>query len=194
MIDPVNIVNYNYTDNELQELLVFCVCVAGKTAKTIAPKVHSYCGYHPTKSPFQLIYDDWGNNFQDMYKCKLGKYTTLTQAFAEMVAVCKWKGGPKSADIDLRKCTIEELESITGIGPKTSRFFIMSSRPNVRYAALDTHVLGYLNRNGISAPKSTPSSKKQYKELEQKFLELADKSGKSPAEFDLSIWNMYARK
>lgn len=37
MIDPKNIVR-KYSDEELQELLIFCICVAGKTAATIAPQ------------------------------------------------------------------------------------------------------------------------------------------------------------
>jgi thermostable 8-oxoguanine DNA glycosylase len=45
---------------------------------------------------------------------------------------------------------------------------------------------------GYNVPKSTPT-KKKYLEIERTFLELADKSGMSIAEFDLAIWNKYAK-
>jgi thermostable 8-oxoguanine DNA glycosylase len=200
MIDPVNIIKYDYTDRELEELLVFGVCVAGKTAKVIAPKVHAFCGHHPTMTPFQVMYSDLAHNnaFTEMYHQKLGKYKVLDRAFFDMVTKCKWSGNPHARTgvhlIDLRTCTVEELEGINGIGPKTARFFLMSSRRNVRHAALDTHILKYMKTRGITCPKSTPSNRKLYARLENEFLKLADKSGMTPAEFDLKIWNMYARK
>ena len=56
MIDPQNIVRYDYTDNELQELIVFCVCVAGKKASVIAPRVDKLCRSESEFfSPFQII-------------------------------------------------------------------------------------------------------------------------------------------
>jgi len=36
MVDLSNITNYNLTDPELEEVLIFWICVAGKTAATIA--------------------------------------------------------------------------------------------------------------------------------------------------------------
>jgi hypothetical protein len=39
MIDPSNITNFNLTDHGLQEILIFWICVAGKTATTIAKAV-----------------------------------------------------------------------------------------------------------------------------------------------------------
>ena len=69
----------------------------------------------------------------------------------------------------------------------------MSSRPKARVACLDTHLLKYLAERGVrNVPKSTPSSKKQYERLERVFLSLVPKN-KTPAEFDLEIWNSYAK-
>jgi hypothetical protein len=40
MIDPQNIIR-EYTDSELEELLIFTICVAGKTAKTNAKRYNA---------------------------------------------------------------------------------------------------------------------------------------------------------
>lgn len=40
MINPFEVTNFNYTEAELQEFLIACIAVAGKTAKTIFPKAH----------------------------------------------------------------------------------------------------------------------------------------------------------
>ncbi|NBP02621.1 MAG: hypothetical protein EBU90_21370 [Proteobacteria bacterium] len=96
-----------------------------------------------------------------------------------------------SRGLDLKTCSVSDLESVRGIGPKTARCFLMHSRRGARYAGLDTHALKYMREKGIDVPKSTPTGKK-YLELEAKFLELADRSGKSVAEFDLEIWRHYS--
>ena len=85
----------------------------------------------------------------------------------------------------------EELEEIHGIGPKTSRFFIMWTRPGANYAALDTHILKWLALRGHKVPKSTPSGKK-YKEIEKIFLREAAELGMSPQELDTIIWKSFS--
>ena len=62
----------------------------------------------------------------------------------------------------------------------------------MRFAGLDTHILKFLTAKGFDAPKSTPASKKKYVELEQAFIEIAEKEGKTPATLDLEIWNTYS--
>jgi thermostable 8-oxoguanine DNA glycosylase len=94
-------------------------------------------------------------------------------------------------DFNLKSVTRDELSSIWGIGMKTASCFIMHSRPDAKCAGLDTHVLKYLRDQGIEAPSSTPTSRKKYLELEQKFLGLVP-SSKTPAEFDLDIWLEYS--
>jgi thermostable 8-oxoguanine DNA glycosylase len=97
-----------------------------------------------------------------------------------------------SRDINLATCTPQELEAITGIGEKTSRFFILHTRKNARVAAIDTHMLKYLRAVGVGdVPDKSPKGA-TYLRLEKQFIELADKSGMSIADFDLMIWNFYA--
>ena len=89
--------------------------------------------------------------------------------------------------LDLRTVTVPELESIKGIGPKTARFFVMSSREGVQHATLDIHILRWLVEQGVECvPGQTPTGK-TYARLEQEFLDRVP-SGLTPAEFDLVIW------
>jgi thermostable 8-oxoguanine DNA glycosylase len=111
---------------------------------------------------------------------RLGQYNRLTRYMIE------------SLNLDLRNCSVEDLERIPGCGPKTARMFLMFSRPNQRFAALDTHVLKHLRANGIQAPMMTPPAGKTYRRLEAEFLKLADASGMSVADYDLSVWKFYS--
>ena len=112
---------------------------------------------------------------------KLGQYTRIYNALLGLIK------------LDLKACTVEDLESVHGIGPKTARFIIMHSRPNQRLATLDTHILRWMRDQGIEAPKATPQSQKLYKELEDKFLTLCDESAILPSQLDLKIWKQYSK-
>lgn len=183
MIDPQNIVRYDYTDEQLEELLIFCVCVAGKKASTIAPAVALLLKGQPAFEVIRGILeaDDTGWILsQRLKKCGIGCFTQKAETLKQIV----------EADLDLRTCSVSDLEAIKGIGPKTSRFFIMSSRRGVQHAALDTHILRWLRDQGIDAPKSTPTGKK-YLTLEETFVKMVPE-GKTPAEFDLEIWREYS--
>jgi len=185
MIDPRNITNFNRSEEELEELLLFCIIVAGKTASIQAKKLELFLTKEKFKSsPFNLLryYIKRKILLKKIKESKLGQYNRLKKAFVEVLS------------LNVKTCTVEELESITGIGPKTARFFILHSRPNQNIAVLDTHVLKWLkNELSIDTPKSTPSSKK-YLELEQVFLEHCKAHNKNPAQFDLEIWNKYSRQ
>lgn len=80
------------------------------------------------------------------------------------------------------------------MGLKTSRFFLVHSRPNVRVAVLDTHILQWMKDEGYDVPRQTPTNKKKYREIEDKFLAECDKRGVSPAQLDLEIWKSRNKK
>lgn len=119
MIDPSDIVR-EYTDSELEELIIFCVLVAGKSASTIAPrleKMNQMCLSKHKKSMFWFI----ANNGALPYYLKclgIGCYTSKSKTLKQLVD--KFKSGAI-----IRETTTDQLEEIYGIGPKTSRFFIM---------------------------------------------------------------------
>jgi thermostable 8-oxoguanine DNA glycosylase len=188
-VDPNEVIRFDRTDEELQVFWLFCGCVAGKTASTQARLLAGFLEgmAMPRRglldTPFNRIRyaNERGLLLDLLIESRLGQYNRL---FKFMVA---------SLDLDLRNCTVEQLEAIPGCGPKTARMFLMFSRPNQRFAALDTHVLKHLRANGIQAvPMTTPPAGKTYRRLEAEFLKLADASGMSVADYDLTIWKRYS--
>ena len=55
MVNPSKITNYNLTDSELEEGLIFWICVAGKTAATIAKGVEKLLTDLKGGTPFAKI-------------------------------------------------------------------------------------------------------------------------------------------
>ena len=172
MIDPTNITNFNRNEIELQEFFLFCAVVAGKTAVVQAKKLDDFLapGRVRSMTPFEYIshLSEKGDLVHMLCDVRLGQYNRLSEIFE----LC--------TDLDLPNVTIDELEAIPGIGPKTSRFFMLHSRPNQRIAVLDTHILAWLGEQypQITVPKATPQSTSRYKELEDLYLMEAAKRKK----------------
>jgi len=185
LVDPNNITKYDCTDKELQLLLLFWICAAGKKASTAARNLDRmlsrgsdlFC----TDEPFEIIRRFGPELAEYMRVNGIGCYNNKSRSMLDLAR----------RGLDLKRCSVSDLESVRGIGPKTARCFLMHSRRDARFAGLDTHALKYMRENGIDVPKSTPTGKK-YLELERKFLEMADSSGKTIAEFDLEIWRHYS--
>jgi len=186
MITPNKITNYNRTEAELEEFLMFAILVAGKGAEQQARKLDAFlkhCDWHNNGEPFEHIKSLIRHDMLDtqMKKFKLGQYKRIGNAFKGILQFKRM----------LRIVTIEQLESIKGIGSKTARFFILHSRPNQKVAVLDTHILKWMRDLGFDVPKATPS-KKKYAEIERLFLMEADRLKVTPADLDLMIWTGYS--
>jgi len=183
-VDPDQITLYNCPTPELQLRILFWVCAAGKNGNTAARCLERLLSKwkHLGRTPFAII-RKVPNLSEEMKAAGIGCYTNKAVTFIQLA----------ESAIDLNQCTVDDLEAIKGIGPKTARCFLIHSRRNQRLAGLDTHILKFLREKGVDAPVSTPSGKK-YVELEQHFLRLADKAGKSVADFDLEIWLSYRKK
>ena len=195
-INPKKITDFNRSQADLELFAVFAVCVAGKKAQQTADKVNEHFRDVATVSgkdwskakqltPFETIKSlvkirIFGGFLQT---AKFGQYKRIYRALRDLA----------ESGIDLKTCTVEDLEAIHGIGPKTSRFIIMHSRPKQRLATLDTHILRWMRDQGIETPKATPQSRKLYQKLEQKFLTLCDKCGMIPSQLDLKIWKQYSK-
>lgn len=187
MIDPDRITNFGATTAELEESLLFWICVAGKPARVISKALQELLEHAHERGriagwrPFEAIrrFDHRGLPWA-MRRCGIGCFRLKARAVRAAA----------SSGLDLASCSVEDLEGILGVGPKTARCFVIHSREGARLAGLDTHILKFLRSRGVDAPASTPTGRR-YAELEREFLRLADEAGKSPADFDLEIWRRY---
>ena len=186
MIDPVRITNFKSTKKDLEEVLLFWICAAGKTAKIASRALEAFLiAQEIRKSPFEAIKKIGKRCLPGLLKkYGIGCYNQKGKTMWQLV----------NSKLNLKTCSVEDLETIYGIGRKTSRCFIMHTRKLARCAGLDTHVLKFLRDKGYDAPKQTPSSKKKYLELEEAFIAEKDKEmpDQSVANFDLAIWKKYS--
>jgi thermostable 8-oxoguanine DNA glycosylase len=190
MIDPINFTKYDRNENELQEVVVFGLLVAGKNALTTSRLLdallrdydHIGSGAFEILSHFELekpprlsiVLKDYG----------FGCYNMKAKGLYELVR----------SGINLRTCTVDDLKKIRGIGLKTANLFLMHTRKDYKGCCVDIHLLKFLRDLGYAVPKSTPSSKKIYHEISKLFIELTDVHGVSTTELDLMIWNAYSSK
>lgn len=193
MIDPFepsSLIRYDRTRPELEELLLFSVCVAGKSAGTTVgamEKLYGALGMRPGASPFRALrraLDADVDLPQVLRGCGFGCFNQRTRTLRALL----------DAGLDLRTCGVEELERIPGIGMKTARFFLLYSRPGVRVAVIDTHIRKYLALRGHEVPERGGLGRSAYLRLEAAFLREYDRRGArlSLPEFDLAIWSRYA--
>lgn len=190
MIDSVNITKFDNTKEQLEEVLLFWVFAAGKNAKTACRCLDSLLINIHNKfnislyRPFECLGKFKKSELVDLLKSHgIGCYNNKSKTIYELV----------DSNLDLQKCTAEDLEKIYGIGMKTSRCFIIHSRKDAIYAGLDVHILHFLKDLGYNVPNQTPI-RKQYLEIEKIFLDIVRKSDMSVAEYDLMIWNKYSGK
>lgn len=183
-IDPTNVTNFNRSKSELEEFILFCIAVAGKNATTTSKNLEKLFCYGRSfffGSPFEIIRqlarkEDLA---ELMRSIGFGCYNIKSRGFIEIT----------QSGLDLKTCTVQDLEKIHGVGMKTARYFILHSRKNAGVACLDTHILRWLARHsGYDVPKQTPSRKK-YLELERIFLKVAEALDIAPCDLDLKIWN-----
>ena len=193
LVDPNDVENFNRSVLEKEAFLFFTIFVAGKTAKTIAPKSQRF-----HQDMIDRVVDKVGVNKVIEYGTirllgclsideimsvlranKIGKYGVLEKMFLLL----------QDMDFDVNRVTIEQLESLPGIGKKTSRYFMLYTFENAGdIAILDRHVLTFLRNKGYDVPDNTPSGR-QYDDIEKIFLDEFKKSDyKSLTEFDLDIW------
>lgn len=194
MIDPNNITKYDRTDKELEDFWIFCWFSKAANAKQLGDKLNSFFDH------FDFVFEDMGlenlSRFQQirvalrndlLRDClsdfKLGKYESFIKGFWDFQM------------LDLRECSLGELESIHGVGSKIARMFLLHSRPNQKYLCLDTHLLKEAKKLGI-IENITPPNKKQYLEIEENFISylLSLNPDIDFAKFDLNTWSNYANK
>lgn len=191
MIDPKKVTNYNRTTYELQEFLLFCVCVAGKKSTIEAPKLDKFLNALKLKygnvGPFALIKLAEDNNdlMHMMQEYKIAPYKQRYNSFVDLITKLNWE--------KLTESTLDQLQSVRGISTKTSRFFLTHSVEKFDEPVLDTHILRFLTDFGYKdVPKSTPQNPKVYERFSKLFRSIARFEGKSVADFDLEVWTKYS--
>lgn len=188
-VDPFNIIQKENEDLcYKQSFLLFTVAVAGKTASVTSKKINNVISDimdDKRGDIFNTIKDKYEKNdylgfYLILKKHKTGKYNTIVNFIKDY----------NKSNIDLNNCSVSELESLSGIGKKSSRYYLLYNNKNKEdYAVLDTHILRFMKRFGIETPKITPTGKK-YDELEKNYLDIYHKSGfiGTLQEFDYKIW------
>ena len=194
MIDPKKVTDYNRNEWQLQEFLIYCICVAGKKSEIESPKVRKFCmdaRFGCGLTPFQLIRKllsvsslEEDGLMQHLKKYKIAPYKQRYNSFKDIVTLL---------DGDLREVTIDQLQEVRGISTKTSRFFLTHSREDFDEPVLDTHILRFLTDFGYKdVPTSTPQNPKVYERLSKLFRSIARFEGKSVTDFDLEVWTKYS--
>ena len=191
MIIPENFTNYELSDKELEEHILFCLMVFNKNANQTAVKLEElldWChnidvDHFKTMSHFQAIRNKLKRHsaVEMVTKFRFGNTTVKAAGLEQLV----------NSEFNLRTCSVDELETISGFGMKTARYFILHTRKNACVACLDTHVLKWMKRFPFifGEIKKGQPSRKRYLELEKEFLEICATSNVPPAELDLEIWN-----
>jgi len=193
MIDPKKVTDYNRNEWQLQEWLLYCVCVAGKKSEIESPKVRRFCldprfGFN--LKPFDLIRKLLGVSsveedglMQHLKKYKIAPYKQRYNSFVDAVRLLP---------DNLSEVTIDDLQEVRGISTKTSRFFLTHSREDFDEPVLDAHILRFLKEEGYRVPISTPQNPTEYARVANIFRRIANYEGKSVTDLDLEVWTQYS--
>jgi len=181
-IEPTSITDYNRSEADLQKFWTFCVLVAGKNADWASHKVGQLYSYADAQgiTPFEYLRQNEHSLHNLLVSNRVGQYGRIEAALRD------------SMKLDLRTCSVDDLEDCFGVGPKTARFFLLHSRPGIEVAVLDTHILRWLRQTlGDDGPwpSSTPSQP-AYGRIERVCINLMRSSfpGSTLAQADLLVW------
>jgi hypothetical protein len=183
-VDPLNLPTEPMNTEQMQDWILFGLMVAGKPAVITRKKLSQIYVSSPASTPFKSIEAliDADILLPTLQRIKTGQYQRLDKAFRQVVL------------LDLDNLTLESLEAIPGLGPKTARMTLLYQKPGVEVAPLDTHVLKHLKALGYEkVPKSTPPAGKSYLYWESVFIQEAKKSGMSVRAYDTMVWQRYQK-
>lgn len=180
LLDPDNITSFDLNKEELELNILFWICAAGKNGHTVSRCLNNilqeYSIIFNETSPFKII-----SKIKDLplelKRFGIGCYNNKSKTIKQLI----------NKNLDLKNCSIDELEDVWGLGCKTARCFFIHTRKNQKLAGLDRHILRFLEKKGYKVPKNS-LSKKQYLELEKMFINVAESLNKTVSELDLEIW------
>ena len=194
MIDAMNVTDYNRTPDQLERFLMFCCAVAGKNALTTDKAFDRLVTWVEDNSEIHdrgTLLEWWGalceTKLATPERLKSFGFGCYNHRYKTFYSLYK----AKCEGFNFAFASTDDLETLPGIGMKTSRYFILHSRKNVPLAVLDRHVLRYLGEIGVeNVPESTPTKPSEYLRLEKEFLKTVPR-GKTPAQHDIDIWKLY---
>lgn len=189
--DYQQIKNANSSINTAQWWLVFAIFVANKPADVTYEKMGDFIS--------RLNWYAWDPDYDTLFdKIRTAHRRGLISGILRQVKTGQYKRIEKAilfllgeSEEDPAEWSLEYLESIPGVGPKTARWYKLLVDPSAPVAALDTHILKFLRENGYDVPKSTPAYGKQYKRLESVFVSEAERLGLTSRELDFFVWSIY---
>jgi hypothetical protein len=181
-IDPTAIPAKPMTREQLQWWVLFGICVANKPAKVTERKMREFMDLNAAMTPFGKVksmvqYGELGRNLR---KVRFGQYTRINKAFRHAV------------NLDVGNLSVEALELVPGIGPKTARMIMLYAKPGMECVPLDTHILKFLRKLGHKAPRHTPPAGPVYRRLELAFIAEAKRRKVSVRELDTEVWTSYS--
>ena len=169
--------------------MLFCICVAGKTASTTSKRLNNFLRKARKDSnlkygsPFSCLRHYSEDEIKErLLASGIGCQTMKGKCIYQIV----------NSKTNLKTCTEDDLVSFHGIKYKTANLFLMHNRENYKGACLDVHILKHINYLGYKTPAQSPSSKKTYKKISRVFFTLCEQYDMMPAELDLKLWRRYA--
>ena len=187
-VDPTNI-PAKLTHAQKEWFILFSIAVAGKGAKGTETKLNALLDSIKPEGwafsgPFAKInYLITTKQLSDRLKeFKFGQYTRIEKAYKQVTL----PGIP---------ITLQGLQQIDGIGPKTASLIVLYTNPKADCVPLDTHILKFLRAQGVyKVPTSTPPSGTLYNRLEMAFKIIAVNQNKTVRQLDTEVWNYYHGK
>lgn len=194
MIDPKKVTNYKRNKSELQEWLLYGICVAGKKSEIETRKLDKFLegARELDMTPFEYIRHllksssvIWLDGLMEhLSKNKIAPYKQRHNSFTDAVTLLP---------DNLSEVTIDDLQEVRGISTKTSRFFLTHSREDFDEPVLDRHINKFLRDEGHeNIPVDTPQNPKVYARIAKLFSDIAEQRGQSVTELDLEVWKLYS--
>jgi thermostable 8-oxoguanine DNA glycosylase len=198
MIDPKKVTDYKRNKFQLQEWLLYGICVAGKKSEIETVKLDKFlqgCVLQSNdhrETPFNLIREllktpsviFCDGLMEELSKNKIAPYKQRYNSFVDAVTLLP---------DDLSEVTIDDLQKVRGIKTKTSRFFLTHSREDFDEPVLDRHINKFLRDEGHkNIPIDTPQNPRVYARVAQLFTDIAKQRGQTVTELDLQVWKQYS--
>lgn len=152
--------NFRRTDSQLEEFYIFCISLDNKNHNIHNTTVKKFLtpAYQKQLTPFEYIeFLYLKGMLQSLVRdARLGKYKRISEILI------------KSLNINLKRCSVEQLERIPSITPYTARLFITNTQHS-DHILLNLEILNDLYEHGLIdyKPKAVPDLPSRYAELEK---------------------------